>query len=267
MTPTIPELYSTIQSLGIIFLIISLVLFYFAVRVGRGLIAMFVNRRPVTRDIDLAKHPVPETVYRLAHQLEALDMQLIGVLHSRFWLLGEGYTWIYLHPDGTVYAELTDILNGLAAFDTWYTDNAHIHTSLRIGENIQLPNLHMRFAAHSLEAAYTYHRDQMNRFEAAHGSPVQIQHMSDILAFGKPFHERYRDRMNQRHKRLASINFGICVVLGMDFLILAVQSMSDPPVLATAFGLGFHAVLWAGSVGLGLYVERQLKSPPGAIDG
>ncbi|MEO8607236.1 MAG: hypothetical protein ABI690_05110 [Chloroflexota bacterium] len=262
---TAPYIMS-LHDFGFVFLIISFVMFYFTFRVGRGLVAMRVNRRPVTHEIDLAKHPVPTQIMPLAQQLEALDMQLLGVLHSRFWLLGEGYTWTYLHPDGSVYAELVQALGGMAAFDSWYPDNAHIYTSFRIGENIQLPNMHMRFAAHSLEAAYTYHREQMKRFEGTHGNPVQIQNMSDILALGKPFHELYRDRMNQRLKRFAVINFSISLVMGINMLVLTAQALSDPPLTFSVPLILFQVILWTAWAVIGLYVERQLKSPPGAID-
>src|SRR5690349_8195690 len=92
-----PDPFSSLHSFGFIFVIFSLAVFYFAFKVGRGLVAILVNRRPITREIDLAKRPVPAKIVPLAQQLEALDMQLIGVLQSRFWLLGEAYTWIYLH--------------------------------------------------------------------------------------------------------------------------------------------------------------------------
>jgi hypothetical protein len=266
MTPTIPDVYSSMRGLGFIFFIIGVVMFYFAFRVGRGLLTMIVNRRPITGEIDLAKKPVPAKVMPIAQQLEALDMHLIGVLQSQFWLLGTAYTWIYLHADGLVYGELIELVNGGAAFDTWYPDNAYVHTSFPFGENIQLPNLHMRFAAHSLEAAYASHRELMKRFAAAHGSPVRMRNMSDILALGKPFHELHRRRMNQRHQRLATINFSICLILGIDMLILTIQSLANPPITLGMPGILLQVLLFTAWAVLGKYVERQLKSPPGAID-
>jgi hypothetical protein len=266
MAPTYPELYSSIHGLGFVFLVLSLVLFYFALKVWRGLVVMIVNRPIITREIDLGKRPVPPRIQPLAQQLEALGMQLIGVEHSQTWLLGEAYTWIYLHPNGTVYAELIEFGNGAAAFGTWYPDNAYLHTAFPIGENIQRPDLHFRFAKDSVETAYHYHREQMNRWAAEHGQPVTFTNLREIMAYSKIYHERYRKRTMARTKRLGAINLGICLVLGVDMLVMAAQSLSDPPVIATAFGILFHAALLAGSVGLGLYVERQLKSPPGAIE-
>lgn len=262
-----PNPYSAIHELGAIFFIVSAVLFYFAFRVGRGVLAATLNLPNVSREIDLAKQPIPPKIQPLAQRLEAMGMQLIGAQEVKVRLLGKARNWIYLHPDGTVYAEMIELMNGGMAFYTWYPDNAFLYSSFPFGGNIQATDAHIRFTRRDPETAYSYHREQMGKWGAAHGQPETFTNLREIHAYSKIYHDLYSKRMTARAQRLGLINLGICLALGIDTLLVGLQIASVEAPTASIVDIGFQVALWAVCLGLGLYVQNQLKSPPGAIEG
>jgi hypothetical protein len=252
---------------ALLVLVLSALPFYYCWQLGRSLVTgVLIRRLPETREIDLAKYPIPARIMPLAEQLVALDMELIGVTKSRFWLMGEAYTWYFLHPNRQIYAELIELMDGGLAFDTWYANDAFLHTAFPFGNSLQRPNLHARFAARSAEAAFDYHVQQMQRWEAERGHPVEFSSMSDILRYEKVYYEQHRQQMNARIMRHTLALFVICLVLALNMVIVALIIARVIEHYATLFDMLFQAGIWVVGVGLIWFIQRQQKSTAGAIE-
>lgn len=219
------------------------------------------------RDVTDEAVLLPEAAWELDRDLQLLGMKPLAVLDVRYRGLPPMLEWLYVSPDTYTYAELVQVNPKqpvLVQFSTRFPDDAMLITRYPLGERITLPNYQSRFAASSVEAAYSFHRDSIEAWLPQHGTPLPASTYDEITQHDEVFLRLHRRRDSQRMFRVYLASVALWLVIGTAGLVHAVLSYSEARQVSVSWSLlGVTAII---VVLISQWMMRSIQNPPGAVD-
>lgn len=192
---------------------------------------------------------IPTNLQKADERLREMGFTPLGVERSVYRPVNLNQTaWVYRNDDGSIYASVEDSNQTKrpvnAAFVTWFPDDTLIVTAFPQGFTIQERDLHYRFAAYSLQAAFSYHTYMLERWRAEHGDPVLITDTADIDRTDAIHTRKYRQRIYRQVIRDQTIYIIAYGAIGMISLALMPLYLVDYnmimriPILSRLQGIG-----------------------------
>lgn len=219
-------------------------------------------REVVYVEIDIP--PLPEALHPLALMLNEFGFELQCAERTQQKAKSVEVTGFhYLTKSGDTIAQLAHANNTFfVCFISRFPDDAALMTTFPRGENIQTPQLTVRFAVHDLRTAWAHHGQMIETWTAQKGQPVLIHTQAQMDEVEEWYARTYSPQINRRYTRLflfSSVMNGLALLWAV---ILAIKSIrgDDPGFFnMTFFGLLFIPVLE-------IFLSSWLASPREAVD-
>jgi hypothetical protein len=127
-----------------------------------------------------------------------------------------GDTRVFVSPDRSTHAEVTEVMTDMVQFTTVYADHAVVETIFPMGERIDTPTFRSHTITSDIEKAYLHHLQQVADFSKSHGIPRHLESMNDYLHWDVVYRERYIWQKFRRNFWMGAIN-----VISLIYAILA----------------------------------------------
>lgn len=165
--------------------------------VRRRVEAERANRIDAT-DMSHGHFPPPPAARPVIAELQRLGFRRIGEAAINPQAPGPA-VWYLLDTPGTTCAGVFEVHNtGVAVIYSWFgDDDAVLVTGFPAGTTIDDPDFRFHTVDTSLEDAYRYHLGQLTEFGAAHGFPLKLNSMQEILRLDHIYNERFAPRRRQ----------------------------------------------------------------------
>jgi hypothetical protein len=191
----------------------------------------------------------PAAVQPLYNALRARGFRRLGEVEVHLPGRDPYPMWVLVRPEQALHVELAVVRGrGYAAFVTWFADGAMVETHYPAGAAVDEPDFRAQVVRESLESALNQHLTAVQTFTRAHGEPIVLDDMGDVLTHSRRYNADFLPRKLETMRPDAAgptlTNVYGVVVLTAGLIARLIFRVPEFPLLAGMFVLLTPAILY-----------------------